>query len=86
LNLLSAVMAMPSLPHTDNPARIIVLTRQSHEPGTMIAQVHRFPGLMQKGCKIMALLDTLPAFTPDEYLAFERDSESKHEYLIDRSL
>lgn len=47
----------------------------------MIAQVHRFPGLMQKGCKIMALPDTLPAFTPDEYLAFERSSESKHEYL-----
>ena len=23
----------------------------------------------------------LPAYTPDEYLAFERDSESKHEYL-----
>ena len=29
----------------------------------------------------MALPDTLPAFTPDEYLAFERSSESKHEYL-----
>ena len=29
----------------------------------------------------MALPDTLPAFTPDEYLAFERGSESKHEYL-----
>ncbi len=29
----------------------------------------------------MALPDTLPAFTPDEYLAFERSAESKHEYL-----
>jgi Uma2 family endonuclease len=29
----------------------------------------------------VALPDTLPAFTPDEYLAFERVSESKHEYL-----
>ena len=29
----------------------------------------------------MALPDILPAFTPDEYLAFERGSESKHEYL-----
>lgn len=29
----------------------------------------------------MALPDTLPSFTPDEYLAFERSSESKHEYL-----
>jgi len=28
----------------------------------------------------MALPDTLPSFTPDEYLAFERGSESKHEY------
>ena len=36
---------------------------------------------MQKGYEIMALPDTLPAFTPDEYLAFERSSESKHEYL-----
>src|SRR5215813_6140397 len=24
---------------------------------------------------------TLPTYTPDEYLAFERESESKHEYL-----
>ena len=47
----------------------------------MRAQVHRSPGLMQKGCEIMALPDTLPAFTPDEYLAFERSSESKREYL-----
>jgi Uma2 family endonuclease len=39
------------------------------------------PGLVQKGVEIMALPDTLPAFTPDEYLAFERSSESKHEYL-----
>jgi Uma2 family endonuclease len=29
----------------------------------------------------VALPDTIPAFTPDEYLAFERASESKHEYL-----
>lgn len=29
----------------------------------------------------MALPETLPSFTPDEYLAFERESESKHEYL-----
>ncbi len=29
----------------------------------------------------MRLPDTLPAFTPEEYLAFERDSEVKHEYL-----
>jgi Uma2 family endonuclease len=29
----------------------------------------------------MALPDILPAFTPDEYLVFERESESKHEYL-----
>ena len=29
----------------------------------------------------MALPDTLPSFTPDEYLAFERSSENKHEYL-----
>ena len=29
----------------------------------------------------MALPDTLPSFTPDEYLAFERGTESKHEYL-----
>ena len=39
------------------------------------------PGLMQKGHEIMELPGTLPAFTPDEYLAFERNSESKHEYL-----
>lgn len=36
---------------------------------------------MQKGVEIMALPDTLPAFTPDEYLAFERSSENKHEYF-----
>jgi len=41
----------------------------------------KVPGLVQKGLEIMALPDTLPAFTPDEYLAFERGSESKHEYL-----
>jgi len=29
----------------------------------------------------MALPETLPSFTLDEYLAFERESESKHEYL-----
>jgi Uma2 family endonuclease len=46
----------------------------------MISQVHRFPRLMWKGCEIMAMPDTLPTFTPDEYLAFERSSESKHEY------
>jgi Uma2 family endonuclease len=47
----------------------------------MISQVHRFPRLMWKGCEIMALPDTLPTFTPDEYLAFEHSSKSKHEYL-----
>jgi Uma2 family endonuclease len=41
----------------------------------------KVPGLVRKGLEIMALPDTLPAFTPDEYLAFERSSESKHEYL-----
>ena len=39
------------------------------------------PGCIQKGFESMALPDTLPAFTPDEYLAFERSAESKHEYL-----
>lgn len=29
----------------------------------------------------MALPETLPAFTPEEYLAFERGAESRHEYL-----
>jgi Uma2 family endonuclease len=42
--------------------------------------VHEFRVYIER-LEVMALPDTLPAFTPDEYLAFERSSESKHEYL-----
>jgi hypothetical protein len=53
------------------PGAARILTRVSRSDDILGPQN---PGLMQKGVKIMALPDTLPAFTPDEYLAFERNS------------